>query len=323
MSPDPSIPLVGADEVTGFGYPRAVRALEQALRDGLDPAADPARSTVELGDGTSMLFMPSVAATSAGVKVLTANPTNPRSGHPLFQGLYLLFDQPTLTPRAVLDGAALTTLRTPAMSIAAVRPALRTFDRPLRMVVFGLGPQGLGHFAALTGVADDDGDFPRPEQVTFVTRSEPATLPSRAGVLVRHIEAGSAEIGRVLSAADVVVCATSSPTPLFDDALLREHSVTIVVGSHRPDEAQVAPGFCARATVVVEDVAAALRESGPVVQAQRSGALRVDDLVPVTRAVASAADPLNAGRPVLFSGFGMAWQDRVVAAAIVHARPGS
>ena len=53
----------------------------------------------------------------------------------------LAADGDTLAPTAVLDGAALTTLRTPAVSVAGIRPALERFDGPLRLVVFGTGPQ--------------------------------------------------------------------------------------------------------------------------------------------------------------------------------------
>jgi ornithine cyclodeaminase len=50
----------------------------------------------------------------------------------------------------VLDGTALTTLRTPAVSVAAVLPVLP--DRPLRVAVVGAGPQAVGHVATLADV---------------------------------------------------------------------------------------------------------------------------------------------------------------------------
>jgi ornithine cyclodeaminase/alanine dehydrogenase-like protein (mu-crystallin family) len=74
--------------------------------------------------------------------------------------------------------------------------------------------------------------------------------------------------------------------------------------------------------VVVEDVATALRECGDVVQAVAAGAVAEDDLVPLAL-VARGEAPASTGR-VLFKGSGMAWQDLVVAEAVLeHAQPAS
>ena len=51
---------------------------------------------------------------------MTVAPGNPARGLPRVQAVYLHFDRDT-SLTAVLDGTALTTLRTPAVSIAAVR----------------------------------------------------------------------------------------------------------------------------------------------------------------------------------------------------------
>ena len=68
--------------------------------------------SVDLTNG-QFLLMPSETSAAAGVKVVTVAPDNPSRGLPRIQAAYLLFDRDTLALRAVLDGAALTTLRTP------------------------------------------------------------------------------------------------------------------------------------------------------------------------------------------------------------------
>lgn len=85
--------------------------------------------------------MPAEVRNYAGVKVATVAPNNPAIGSPRIQATYLAFDSTTLTLQAILDGTALTTVRTPAVSIAAVRPALQRITEPLRVVVFGAGPK--------------------------------------------------------------------------------------------------------------------------------------------------------------------------------------
>jgi ornithine cyclodeaminase/alanine dehydrogenase-like protein (mu-crystallin family) len=291
---------VDADAVAALGPAAAVRAVTDALRGGLDPAADPPRLPVGLAHG-QFLLMPSETAAAAGVKVATVAPDNPARGLPRIQAAYLLFDRETLALRAVLDGTALTTLRTPAVSVAAVLPALP--DRPLRVAVVGAGPQATGHVAALAAV--------RPLQAADHLVRDPSRTPLDAVAL------GSPRAGEALRSADVVVCATSARSPVFDSGLLRDDAVVVAVGSHEPDARELDAPLLGRATVVVEDVATALREAGDVVLAIAEGALTAGDLVPV-RDVVTGAVAAPTDRPLVFKSVGMSWQDLVVATAVLE-----
>ena len=91
-----------------------------------------------------------VATPATSTPVVTVAPDNPERGLPRIHGTYLLFARDTLVLRAVLDGTALTTLRTPAVSVAAVLGRLP--DRALRVAVIGAGPQASGHVATLAAV---------------------------------------------------------------------------------------------------------------------------------------------------------------------------
>lgn len=64
--------------------------------------------------GGEFLVMPATDDDFAGVKLLMVQPANAARGAPVIQGMYVLFDAASGRPSAVLDGAALTTLRTPA-----------------------------------------------------------------------------------------------------------------------------------------------------------------------------------------------------------------
>ena len=290
-----------AAAVAALGPAGAVRAITDALRGGLDPATDPPRSAVGLSHG-QFLLMPSEVPAAAGVKVVTVAPDNPARGLPRIQAVYLLFDRETLALRAVLDGTALTTLRTPAVSVAAVLPALP--DRPLRVAVVGAGPQAVGHVATLAAVRPLAG-------ATHLVR-DPSRTPLAA------VRLGSADADEALQAADVVVCATSARAPLFDSSLLRDDVVVVAVGSHEPDARELDAPLLGRATVVVEDAATALREAGDVVMATADGTLGADDLVPMRDVVTGTATP-PIDRPLVFKSVGMSWQDLVVAEAVVRA----
>jgi ornithine cyclodeaminase len=293
--------FLDAAAVAALGPLGAIQAVTGALRGGLDPAADPQRTRVGLSRG-EFLLMPSEAAGAAGVKVVTIAPDNPARGLPRIHATYLLFDRETLELRAALDGTALTTLRTPAVSVAAVLPRLP--DRALRVAVVGAGPQAVGHVATLRAV--------RPlAEATYLVRD-----PSRTSLPAARL--GSPECDAVLRDADVVVCATSARTPVLDPTVLRQDAVVVAVGSHEPDARELDGPLLRRATVVVEDVAAALREAGDVVMAIGEGMLAEADLVPMRDVVTGAAS-LPSDRALVFKSVGMSWEDLVVAEAVVRA----
>src|SRR4051794_31829069 len=145
------------------------------------------------------LLMPSEIPAAVGVKVATVAPDNPAHGLPRIQATYLLFERDTLALRAVLDGTSLTTLRTPAVSVAAVLASLP--ERALRVAVVGAGPQAVGHVATL-------GSVRRLDEATYLVR-DPTRAPFAA------IALGSGPADECLRQADVVVCATSARSPVL------------------------------------------------------------------------------------------------------------
>ena len=278
-----SLPFLAAADVAERLSPTAaIDALRAALLAGLDPEADPPRGALAVGAG-ELLVMPSATADHAVVKLVTVG------GEPRIQGVCVVFDAATLAPVALVDGIALTNVRTPAVSALAVR-ALAAPDAR-RLLVFGRGPQAHGHVEAIRAVRPID-------HVDMVGRE-------RSGV------AG------LVSAADVICCATTAREPLFDGALVADHATVVAIGSHEPDAREVDDALVGRATVVVESRTSALREAGDVIGAIRGGALREDELVTLADLVCGRA-VVDRTRPRLFKSTGMAWEDAVVASALVR-----
>jgi ornithine cyclodeaminase/alanine dehydrogenase-like protein (mu-crystallin family) len=280
-----SLPFLDRDEVRRrLGVTEAADALEAALRDGVDPEDDPPRGAVELERG-ELLVMPSGAAGHPVVKLVTIG------GRPRIQGVCVVFDGDTLAPVALVDGIALTNLRTAAVSALAVRH-LATPDAR-RLVVFGRGPQAHAHEEAMRAV--------RPvEQVDMVGRDQ-----AREGV------------DELVAAADIVCCCTTAREPLFDGSLVAGHAVVVAIGSHEPDLRETDDALAERATIVVESRASALREAGDVILAIESGAASEDGLVTLAELVRGEAQP-DPGRPRLFKSTGMSWEDAVIASALAR-----
>ncbi|SEQ59867.1 ornithine cyclodeaminase family protein [Microlunatus flavus] len=308
-----TLPHLDEAAVLALGPAAAADALEQALRDGLDPAKGVPRSFVDVPAG-ELIIMPAAGARHVGTKLVGVAPRNAERGLPRIGAVYVLFDATTMQPVATLDGTALTTLRTPATSVVALRPWLRAQDSPRDVVVFGAGPQGVGHVDALAA------EVPLGTVTFVVRRPDAVTLPTTGPAAAAGLLASDdPRVAEALGTADVVVCATTARTPVFDPGLLGADRPVLVaaVGSHEPEAAEVDIAYTRSATVVVEDVATALRECGDVVQAVDVGAVFERDLVPLA-AVARGEAPVGSGR-VLFKGSGMAWQDLVVAEAVLDA----
>jgi ornithine cyclodeaminase/alanine dehydrogenase-like protein (mu-crystallin family) len=287
----------------------AVDALEEALRGGLDPEADPARSAIET-DAGQLLLMPSRLQGAVGVKLATVAAANPARGRPRVQGVYVLFDAETLATSALVDGIGLTSLRTAAVSALAVRYLARPDAR--RLVVYGSGPQAWSHVQALRAVCPIDqvrvGARDRGRLEAFVERCR------AAGLSAEVLEGDASE---ALPAADVVCCCTTAREPLFDGSLISPGATVVAIGSHEPDAREVDERLAGRSTVVVEARSAALREAGDLIQAIAAGALDGTSLVTLDELVAGRV-AVPEDRPRLFKSTGMAWEDIVVANALVE-----
>lgn len=307
------IPYLDATDVDALLTPTAaVDALRLALAEGFRPETDHARIFEPLQAG-EFLLMPAETATSTGIKLLTIAPQNPSVGLARIQGLYVLFDSATLTPRALIDGPALTDIRTSAVSIAAIKDALERDRGTLDVVVYGAGPQARAHVRTARAVLEGTRAV---GTVTSVVRS-----PARAA----HVEdfaavvaAGTPEAEAATRSAGLVLCTTTASTPLFDDELVRDDAVVVAVGSHSPDARELPGALLGRSDVIVEEVGAALRECGDVVMAIDEGHLAADDLIPMAELVRGTR-ALRGGRPVVFKSAGMSWEDLVLAQTIAEA----
>lgn len=310
--------FITAEEITNsFSYLSAVKAIEEALLGGLDPAGDLPRSILPIEKG-ELLLMPSTSVEGSGIKVLTIAPNNPTLNEPRIQGIYLLFDKDNLAISSILDGAALTTYRTPAISFAAVRKGLELSRGEISVVVFGSGPQAISHIQTLAAL-----DV-KVTCVVFVDRDiekaqkripDVAQMGLTSDCAIQILGAESHEVNQHLQQADLVIAATTARTPLFDSTHLKQSVIVIAVGSHEPDVREIDSKLIARAQVVVETRASALREAGDVIMAIGDGSISAQSLHELADVVCGRTT-LNREQPIFFKSSGMSWEDLVIARAI-------
>jgi len=310
--------FITAEEITdSFSFLSAVNAIQEALLGGLDPAGDLPRSILPIEKG-ELLLMPSTSAEGSGIKVLTIAPNNPSLNEPRIQGLYLLFDTENLAISSILDGAALTTYRTPAISLAAVRKALELSRDEISVVVFGSGPQAISHIqtlAALDAKVSSVIFFVRDVEKAQKRIPDVAQMGLTSDCAIHILGADSHEVIEHLQQADLVIAATTSRTPLFDSTLLKQSVIVIAVGSHEPDVREIDSKLVARAQVVVETRASALREAGDVIMAIEDGSITAQSLHELADVVCGRTT-LNREQPIFFKSSGMSWEDLVIARAI-------
>ena len=310
---DAALPFIDAGTLMSLvSWTEAIAALEAALARGAHLAGGPPRFSVAEAHG-ELLVMPARSADGVGVKVTTVAPGNPELGRPRIQAVYVLFDAATLTPRALIDGTALTTLRTPAHSALAVR-ALAAPDAAT-LLVFGSGPQAWGHAHAIRAV--------RPIRTVRIAGRDPA----RRAALVERLRAegvpAAAGSHADVGAADIVVCATTARQPVFEGRLLPERACVVAIGSHQPDARELDDAVFQRASrVVVEERSTALREAGDVLQAIAAGVLDAGQLIDLAELAGAGGDgPATPADGIsVFKGVGMAWQDLAVAEAAEASR---
>ena len=296
---------------------RARRLIRRQLADGFDPASDPARLSAPVSNG-QLLIMPATTGRSAGVKVVSVAPGNPARGLDRIQAVYVLMDADTLTPSVLIDGTALTSLRTPAVSAVAM-DALAPAEVG-SAVVFGSGPQALGHAEALLAIRHTS-------SVTVVGRrgeAARATAQRISGLATSHrlttrgLTVDDPQVESAVREAQVVVTATSAATPVLDDDWVADGACVVAIGSHEPHRRELGSGLLGRSLVVVEDIGTAHREAGDVILAAEDGALDWADVHTLQDLVLGRVERAT-DRPNVFKSVGMAWQDLVVAEQV--ARP--
>lgn len=260
--------------------------------------------------GGEFLLMPAVDASSAGIKLIMVQPKNAERGTPIIQGTYVLFDADAGSPIALLDGAALTTVRTPAVSAVATDVLARTDVTTLGIV--GSGPQAFGHIEAMLCV--------RPSLTSIVLASRTSDNAKQLvdGLIARGAlpKGVSIRVGTYADAArcDIVCTGTRAIEPIIDASMIAPGTHINAVGSYRTDMRELSTDLVAASTVIVDEIQAAHDEAGDLALAVADGRWAWDRVVGDLAAVASGLVRRRSDTEItLFKSVGLAVQDLVIA----------
>ncbi|HEV3473545.1 MAG TPA: ornithine cyclodeaminase family protein [Actinomycetota bacterium] len=299
------LPVIHSTDLTKLlPMEAAIDALERAFGAARLPET-PQRAHLDVGSG-DLLLMPAWSESAVGVKLVTVNQSNPTAGLPLINGVYVLFSHGTLQPLAIFDAAALTGMRTAAVSGLATRHLSRSDTR--RLVIFGAGTQARHHLESMLAVRAFN-------EVVCVSRTRWRTEEFAQHVATFGID-GTVGVPDDVARADVVCTCTTSSKPVFDGSKLKPGTHVNAVGAYKPTTRELDDHAIGRGPLVVETRKAALAEAGDLLIPMKLGVIDesaiVADLAEVVAGKLVRHEPSDI---TIFKSVGVAFEDLAVAQA--------
>ncbi|MEE4494132.1 ornithine cyclodeaminase family protein [Streptomyces sp. BE230] len=313
--------LLNGDQVRrALPVAQAHRVVAEVMRSySAGDVVQPVRTVLGSGRDTSLFAaMPCHVVgeldTGYGMKAVLHAPGNHARGLPTHVGLVVVFDPETAQPMALIDGAAVTALRTAAASAVATE-ALAAPDAG-DLALIGAGTQARSHLLALRDI--------RPlRRVRLWNRGRAraeefvAWARETAGIDV-ELTATPAD---ALYGADLVCTTVDTVEPVVRAADLADGVHINAVGSSVPGKRELDAGAVASCTVFVDSREGALRESSEIAAPVEEG------LVPADRPLTEIGEVLLGKSPgrtgpaerTLYKSLGMAAQDVASGFAVVRA----
>lgn len=303
--------VISADRLAEAApYRDIVEALRQGFREDI---ATPVRHHYDTSDVATLLLMPAWSRAFTGLKTVVVKTDNPAQGLPTITASYLLIDNRTGAPVAMMDGTELTRRRTAAASALAADYLARKDAK--RMLMVGTGALG-GHFVRAHAAV-------RPIREVLLYNRTPGKAKSLAADLARDGFAVSvvSDLEDAMADADIISCATTSTEPILRGQWLRPGTHVDLAGAFKPQMRETDGEVIARARVYVDTRDGAEAEAGDLLQAQAEGKFRMEaiqgDLFDLCRG--KTGGRRNAEEITLFKSCGTALED-LAAAALIYSR---
>ena len=262
----------------------------------------PAKVYVDSPPAGDFRAMPAIGGGKAILKWVTSFPNNRERGLPVVTGALLVSDAGTGTLEAIIDCAAVTSLRTGAA--AAVSAQALAGDDASSVGVVGCGVNGA--FAARCLAACGYGPGVCADPRTEAAEALATELGWSAGTTAEA------------TAADVVVTVTPGDEPVIDAAGLRPGQHLAVLGADAHGKAEVSIDAIERCTLFCDEWEQASK-GGELSGAVAAGRVTRDSVTPIGAVLAGERPGRIAPEQItLFDSTGLAIQDLGVALAVVE-----
>ena len=224
--------------------------------------------------GNLMGLMPSYLGgiQSVGVKVIAAFPTNQGTEYDTHQGVVILFDTEYGLLRAIVDGTAVTAIRTAAVSGVATRLLARPDAGDLAII--GAGTQARTHLEAMLAVRPIRRvrvfSLPLAGAHAFAERET-----RRHGIAVEVMDSARAAV----EGADLICTVTSAREPVVLGEWLAPGAHINAVGAFTPTTRELDTDAVAKSRLYVDRRQSTLNEAGEFIIAKAEGAIGDDHIV--------------------------------------------
>ncbi|MDI6849177.1 MAG: ornithine cyclodeaminase family protein [Candidatus Saccharicenans sp.] len=264
----------------------------------------------------SLLYMPVLIEDDRPylvTKIITVYPENSRLfGLPVLQGLVLVFSAMNGTPLVALEASFITAMRTGAAGGVAAKYLARKDSKVASL--FGAGPQARMQLEAVCSVL--------PVEKCYLVSYQDPREESFAGEMGEKLGIKvviTADRKSAVEQADVIICATTSRTPVFDGSWLRPGTHITAIGSFKPEVRELDSETIRRAKVYVDSREAAREEAGDLIIPVREG---VVDWRKIEAELGEVIAGEKNGREnpdeiTVFKSVGLAVQDAVVAIGVL------
>ncbi len=313
--------LNGEDVARLLPMPDCIRVMRDALAAlARGEALVPLRTIMRVpGVGGFLGLMPGYISPikgddgALGMKAVSVFPGNAKRGIDTHQGAVLLFEADTGRLSALLDGAAITAIRTAAVS--GVATDLLAGPDASELAILGAGVQARTHIEAIAAV--------RPLRRVRIWSRNPEHAAALASELRRRFDApieASKSAEAAVREADIVATVTASPEPILQRAWLKEGVHINAVGSSIPTSREIDTATMVAARLFVDRRESALAEAGDLLIAMAEGAVTGDHVQAELGEVIIGKNPgrRSPRELTLFKSLGLAVEDVASAAYIVR-----
>ena len=246
--------------------------------------------------------MPALGAGHALLKWVTSFPGNPARGLPTVTGIVVLSDATDGMPKALLDAAAVTALRTGAAAVLAAETLGRAGASGAAVIGAGVNGRAVARTFAAMGR----------EVVLWDVDAE------RARAAAAEIGAGVAANREEALRSDVVATVTPGKEIVVAEGTLRPGQHVSLMGADGPGKAEIAIGELARVHVFCDDWEQA-SHNGDLAHAVEAGVIERDDATALGAVLAGSAPGRRDGEDItVFDSTGLAIQDLAIALAAVE-----
>ncbi len=252
---------ISAEELADLApYKDIVDALREGFRTEIKT---PVRHHHNTSASTMLLLMPAWSKQFTGLKTVTVKTDNAALGLPTVQGAYLLIDNATGTPVAMMDGTELTRRRTAAAGALASDYLSRKDSSTLLLV--GAGALG-GHFVRAHASV-------RPIKTVLIYNR----TVEKSKVLADELSAEDftakvvTDLESAMAEADIISGITSSTQAIIKGAWLKTGTHIDLAGAFKPSMRETDAAAVGRSRVYVDTREGAQAEAGDLIQAQAEG----------------------------------------------------